>query len=476
MGRKGDNNSDSARATTIAFKNDDRKPSPIPLEECPWCGTKFKAELRSSLLPNPDYPTDLRVICVNRDCEFTRDNSLPILAVDEPIYRRLPCFMIATVDKFAAMPWTGEVGQFFGRVRRYDKNGFYGPCDPLTRRPLPRDRLPAAGSGHSGRAASDFRTTGDDGRLVRNGTGRVVCAGRSMARRSARRSWPRRRRFAGPRIRFERCSITVWSTSFPRRGPIAAIHSSPRFIRATQSNARLYLGIAAQGRSPKVVMLRTYLALLAAAQKAYAAGKKNDPDNPADPYMTLLGYFNSLRELGGARRLIEDEVGNRVAGYASRKRVGEADGLFREPQDRLRCRRTDQPREHGQGGGSQTAIGAAVQRQGTCGCRDCDQHDFRRPGHHAAGLMVVFGQPKTSAEYIQATSRVGRDHERPGLVVTILNIHKPRDRSHYERFAAYHQSFYRASKRPALRRSRRAHWTGLWLALWSHWHGKATTR
>ena len=33
---------------------------------------------------------------------------------------------------------------------------------------------------------------------------------------------------------------------------------------------------------------------------------------------------------------------------------------------------------------------------------------------------------------------------RPGLVVTIFNVHKPRDRSHYERFAAYHESFYRS--------------------------------
>jgi hypothetical protein len=60
------------------------------------------------------------------------------------------------------------------------------------------------------------------------------------------------------------------------------------------------------------------------------------------------------------------------------------------------------------------------------------------------GLMVVLGQPKASAEYIQATSRIGRDPDRPGLVATILNIHRPRDRSHYERFACYHESFYRS--------------------------------
>jgi hypothetical protein len=55
----------------------------------------------------------------------------------------------------------------------------------------------------------------------------------------------------------------------------------------------------------------------------------------------------------------------------------------------------------------------------------------------------VCSQPKTNAEYIQATSRVGRDDKRPGLVVTLLNVHKPRDRSHFEHFAAFHQSFYR---------------------------------
>lgn len=81
MGKKGDNNKDSARAKTISFQNDDRKPSPIPLEECPWCGTKFKPT-SFKLVPNTAEPADLRVTCVNRDCAFSRGNTLPILAVE----------------------------------------------------------------------------------------------------------------------------------------------------------------------------------------------------------------------------------------------------------------------------------------------------------------------------------------------------------------------------------------------------------
>src|SRR5207237_4532065 len=95
----------------------------------PWCGAKY-GNLSFDLYPNPDATTDLWIRCMNRSCDFTRNRRLPILGVDQPIYRRLPCFVIATVDKFAAMPWTGEVGAFFGKVERADKNGFYGPSDP----------------------------------------------------------------------------------------------------------------------------------------------------------------------------------------------------------------------------------------------------------------------------------------------------------------------------------------------------------
>ena len=139
--------------------------------------------------------------------------------------------------------------------------------------------------------------------------------------------------------------------------------------------------------------------------------------------------------------MIEDEIRNRLAGYSSRKRVGEAEGLFDnrqigyEPVE-LTSRVS-------------TAEVADAKRRLALSFDEKNRVDVAIATNMISvglditrlGLMVVFGQPKTSAEYIQATSRVGRDPERPGLVVTIFNIHKPRDRSHYERFAAYHETF-----------------------------------
>ncbi len=195
-------------------------------------------------------------------------------------------------------------------------------------------------------------------------------------------------------------------------------------------------------------MLRVYLALLGAGQKWYEQLRaRGQSDNPADSYMTLVGYFNALRELGGSRRLIEDEVRNRLTRYGERKRVGEADGLFADREiDYEPVELTSRVDTSG--------VADAKRRLGLLFV-DKNSVDVAIATNMISvglditrlGLMVVFGQPKTSAEYIQATSRVGRDSARPGLVVTILNVHKPRDRSHYERFAAYHETFYRAPQR-----------------------------
>ncbi len=161
--------------------------------------------------------------------------------------------------------------------------------------------------------------------------------------------------------------------------------------------------------------------------------------------MTLLGYFNALRELGGSRRIVEDEIRSRLADYAARRRriVGAETLLadrtrFREPRELTSRVATNQvaetkrrlARTHHHEDSVDVALATNMISVGL---------DITR-----LGLMVVLGQPKTAAEYIQTTSRVGRDEARPGLVVTLLNVHRPRDRSHYERFINWHESFYRA--------------------------------
>jgi len=192
-------------------------------------------------------------------------------------------------------------------------------------------------------------------------------------------------------------------------------------------------------------MRRVILALMGAAERAYRdAGGHENRDNPADPYMTVLGYFNSLRELGGARRILEEEVQNTVKTYGARRRVGEERGLFRDRKSfseviELTSRvSTDKVAE------ARRRLELRFHERQHVDCAIATNMISVGLDIPRLGLMVVLGQPKTHAEYIQATSRVGRDDRRPGLVVTLLNVHKPRDRSHYERFRHYHETFYRA--------------------------------
>ena len=145
MGHKGEKRSDSARAKTRRFRTNPRgNPSPIPLENCPWCGTRFEPD-SFALLPDDDRPKELRVVCANFVCDFSGDRPLPILAVDESIYRRLPAFLIATADKFASLLWVAETGKLLGGAQRFDVTGFHGPSErgggQRLDRPLPPPNL-----------------------------------------------------------------------------------------------------------------------------------------------------------------------------------------------------------------------------------------------------------------------------------------------------------------------------------------------
>ena len=429
-----------------------RTDSPFPLTTCPWCGEDIKIH-NIKLVDDEGKPSKTKftravVYCEGKDCLYTEQKrpgqGLPVLFVDEQIYKELPDFLVATVDKFAMMRWRGEAGMLFGRATHLDDLRVYGVMHdpPKGARPLPQGLYPPELivqdelhliSGPLGTMVGLYETAidylsarGIDGVLR---APKIVC---STA--TARRAREQIRALFGREM-----------AMFPARG----IDDGDNFFATVdrKNPGRLYLGVAAPGRALRAVVVRTYATLLAAAQLHF--DPKGAPDQPADPYMTLVGYFNSLRELGGMRRLVEDEVKSRVKGFAEGKQphhhIGPhpwaasrnlslpAELTSREPTDRVK----------------ETKRRLAARLAGSDSGKGAEPLDVVLASNMISvgldvdrlGLMVVAGQPKTSSEYIQATSRVGRTY--PGLVVTCLNASRPRDRSHYERFVAYHESFYR---------------------------------
>jgi hypothetical protein len=228
----------------------------------------------------------------------------------------------------------------------------------------------------------------------------------------------------------------------PRSSRPPGVDRSDSFFAKTDwtTPSRLYVGVASPGRGPKLVFLRALQTLLAAAAALSTPGA----NDPADPYLTALCYFNALRELGGARRIVDDEVRAHMTSYGTSRVRREpsgapfADRPLREVQELTSRYTTDQVSE------ARTRLGYPAREKNAVDVALATNMISVGLDIGRLGLMVVQGQPKTAAEYIQATSRVGREALKPGLVVTLLNIHKPRDRTHYEQFRAFHMSFYRA--------------------------------
>lgn len=425
------------------FKKGRRKTLPVPLETCPWCGMKLEAaglEIR----PSVKKAEHVIVRCLRAgECEFANPNpdGLPLVFIDEQVYRELPSFVIATVDKFAMMPWRGETALLFGRATSAKEGRFFGPLDkkPRGATDLP-DGLPGPDvivqdelhliTGPLGTMVGLYeipvellssRTEGDQ-----TFSPKIIAstATANHARDQIRALYGQHRHtsiFPPPSVD----ALETWFSTVNKKHP-----------------GRLYVGVAAPGHPIKRILLRVYICLLNAAKKL--AVDESLPVEQRDSMLTLVGYFNSLRELGGMRRLVEDDI--RTQAKTRAERVPK-DGLGTSPW--FANREIHEPLE-------------LTSRRST---GEISEAKARLDNTHAAekttdvvlasnmisvgvditrlGLMVVAGQPKTTSEYIQASSRVGRSRKAPGLVVTCFNVNRPRDRSHYEHFVAYHDSFYR---------------------------------
>lgn len=450
MGHAGDNDSRhvTARWKVLDYQRKSNKPLPVPIRTCPWCGTPFERDsfrlVDAGGKSDERQPVNLELRCVSRECEFhLARKPLPILTVDEPIYNRLPAFLIATVDKFAGMPWTGDIANFFGGANRCDGAGFFGAMAPNGGVPLHKPLLPPdlviqdelhLISGPLGTMVGLYEGALDrlcwrhiEGQRIRP----KIIVSTATVRKAERQV----------RALFDRRDTRI----FPPPGPDRHDSFFARTLPTSDTGARQYLGIAVPGGSPKVLFLRTVISLMAIAETAWQQNKPDDK-NPADPYMTLVAYFNALRELGGARRIVEGEVGPRLLAYDRRLRVGET-ANFRSREIKYDVMELTSRVPTDEVADAKRRLGSPFK-----GRKDKDSVDVALATNMISvglditrlGLMVVSGQPKTAAEYIQTTSRVGRQADKPGLVVALLNINKPRDRSHYERFVAWHSAFYRS--------------------------------
>ncbi|MEV8116604.1 helicase-related protein [Streptomyces xiamenensis] len=368
------------------------------LERCPWCGTEIVPQKQGH-----DKDFGIRAdgvttsfFCPRVRCDF--HDLLPVSVVDEQIYREPPTFVLGTVDKFARLAWEPKAGHLFGR------DGKRPPSLVI------QDELHLL-SGPLGTMVGLYESAVLELCAWEGVTPKVIASTATI-----RRSQDQVRQLYGREAQL-----------FPPPG-VKAGHSyfaSPDNDRP----GRLYVGVMAQGHTASTATVHVGAAALQAPKEIC------DDDSLRDAYWTTVAYHNSLRELGRTVTIARDDIPARLE-HLTRDAT-----LRRELDDESVVELTSniprpaQPR-------LLERLGKSFKQAGSVSFLATTNMLSVGVDVARLGLMLMNGQPKTTSEYIQATSRVGRRHV-PGLVVTLFRSTKPRDRSHYESFGVYHQSLYR---------------------------------
>lgn len=384
------------------------------LLSCPWCGAAMGPQQRGQTFSTKGYrrlsPSNrVRHICEDDSCEFSSGDGLPVAIIDHHIYREPPSILIGTVDKFALLAFYPDARSLFGIDTPY-------PPPEL----IIQDELHLI-SGPLGSMVGHYETVID-----------ALCAdhqGDTVVR---------------PKIIGSTATISKADNQVKSLYGRSAFLYPPQAVKAGDSFfaeeredriGRVYTGVFATALTSHIIsQARTISALLQAPKLLNAS-------NPelVDPYWTLMAYFNTLRELGHAATLVNADIRdylNVMWGRLDLKKNGNIDPrrFINNPQELTsRVQSSEIP---------SILQSLFVQYDAPDAVDICFATNMIQVGIDIPrlSLMTIVGQPKTTSEYIQASSRVGRD--RPGIVVTNYNPSKSRDRSHYEHFRSYHQSIY----------------------------------
>lgn len=398
-------------ASIHSLKNEKDRHNKFQVLKCPWCGTKMVKDVRKSRMVGEwGYAMNGKhffMFCPHEACDFTK--RLPIQIIDEELYDNPPTLLFGTVDKFAMMAWDGRTGAFFG-------------SNTQNRAPelIIQDELHLI-SGALGTMVGLYETA-VDGLSSQKGVRPKIIASTATIRRAK-----------------EQCSVLYNRevVQFPAPGLDAedSFFAREEVIDYSKGKyGRKYVGLMPSGKTKAMMEIRAMAALL---QRIYTMDL---PYEVKDKLWTLTTYFNSLKDLGKASTLVDDDIkdfiirtANRM--FASRRLIVSADELtsrvstteLNETLDKLERIEYSKENVENKVYASNVLLATNMISVGI---------DVAR-----LNVMLMIGQPKLTSEYIQASSRVGRSF--PGVAFVQYDATKSRDRSHYERFRAYHDSFYR---------------------------------
>ena len=396
------------------------------LTKCPYCSTDFgrvegaPAGSRWPAFRQEKSPFTLNqktVVfrCIDQSCPFSQQ-PLPVWVIDDDIYTQRPSLVIATVDKFAQIAFRGDIRTLFG----IGQNGVR-ECSPPSL--IIQDELHLI-SGPLGTMVGLYESIFEefciDKRDSENSKPKIVCSTATI------------RNFEEQTKRlYARTNAVI----FPPHG--ISIDDSFFAVYAKKKNSdelehgRLYVGLLGTSlRSAQDLQVRTMSALLQAPAEM--------SDSERDPWHTMLSFFNRIQDIGTTFTLIQINVGAYLKSIWERKGIDRGGSRrYANNVQELTSRKRDSELPEAIDSLSRDIHNNPVD---VCLASNIIEVGVDIP---RLSLMTILGQPKTTAQYIQVTGRVGRRwQERPGLVVTMYPPKRPRDRSHFEKFQSYHQRLY----------------------------------